>query len=52
MTKYILHGGETSVNNEHNKKFYQEWVKDFEADVVPKILLVYYSREKSEWEKL
>lgn len=51
MTKYILHGGETGIPNEHNKAFYQEWVKDFDNDVVPTILLVYFSRPKEEWDK-
>lgn len=52
MTKYILHGGETGVPNEHNKAFYQSWVSDFKADFVPTILLVYFARPKDEWYKL
>ena len=52
MTKYILHGGETGIKNEHNKKFYQEWVKGFDDDFVPTILLVYYSRPKERWDEL
>jgi peptidase E len=52
MTKYILHGGQTRVQNEHNKNFYQEWVKDFEIDFKPSILLVYFSRKKHEWASL
>ena len=52
MTKFILHGGETGVPNEHNKAFYQEWVKDFPIDKVPTILLVYYSRPDSIWGEL
>ena len=52
MTKFILHGGETGVPNEHNKAFYQEWVKDFPADKVPTILLVYYSRPDEIWNEL
>ncbi len=52
MTKYILHGGETGVPNEHNKAFYREWVKDFDSDFIPTILLVYFSRKSDEWEKL
>ena len=52
MTKYILHGGQTGVSNKHNEAFYQEWVKDFKNDFIPKILLVYFARQKEEWEKL
>ncbi len=52
MTKYILHGGETKVPNEHNKAFYQSWVNDFEPDFIPTILLVYFARPKGEWPKL
>ncbi|HEX3096023.1 MAG TPA: Type 1 glutamine amidotransferase-like domain-containing protein [Patescibacteria group bacterium] len=49
MTKYILHGGETKVPNEHNKEFYQSWVKDFEPDFVPTILLVYFASTEDKW---
>ncbi|MDP3985995.1 MAG: Type 1 glutamine amidotransferase-like domain-containing protein [Candidatus Veblenbacteria bacterium] len=52
MTKYILHGGETGLPNEHNKAFYQEWVKDFQPGIIPTILLSYFAREKAEWPKL
>ncbi len=52
MTKYILHGGETGVPNKHNEAFYQEWVKDFDSDKVPIILLVYYSRPDEIWDEL
>lgn len=52
MTKYILHGGETGIPNKHNEAFYQEWVKDFESNFIPTILLVYFSRDKQEWNKL
>lgn len=52
MTKYILHGGETGVPNETNKKFYQEWIKDFNDDKVPSILLVYFSRPDEIWNQL
>ena len=52
MTKYILHGGETGVPNKHNEAFYQEWVKDFDNDKVPSILLVYFSRPDEIWDKL
>ena len=43
MTKFILHGGETGVPNEHNKAFYQEWVRDFNREKIPTILLIYFS---------
>lgn len=46
MTKYILHGGETSVPNIHNKKFYQEM---FRAAKSKPILACYYSRPYKEW---
>ncbi|MFH1667518.1 MAG: Type 1 glutamine amidotransferase-like domain-containing protein [Candidatus Komeilibacteria bacterium] len=52
MTKYILHGGETGVPNEHNKAFYQEWVKDFDSDFRPTILLVYFSRLDEDYDRL
>lgn len=52
MTKYILHGGETGIPNKHNKAFYQEWVKDFDDDKAPTILLVYFSRPEEIWEDL
>ena len=49
MTKYILHGGKTSVSNLHNKKFYQ---KMFKAAKGKPILACYYSRPYKEWEYL
>ena len=52
MTKYILHGGNTGIPNKNNEAFYREWVKDFESDFTPNILLVYFSRPVEEWEKL
>ncbi|MDD2680747.1 MAG: Type 1 glutamine amidotransferase-like domain-containing protein [Patescibacteria group bacterium] len=52
MTKFILHGGETGIPNEHNKAFYQEWVKDFGDNKVPTILLVYFSRPEEIWDDL
>ncbi|MBU0620120.1 Type 1 glutamine amidotransferase-like domain-containing protein [Patescibacteria group bacterium] len=52
MTKYILHGGETGVPNKHNEAFYQEWVKDFDDDKVPTILLVFFSRPDKIWNEL
>ncbi len=52
MTKYILHGGETGIENKHNQAFYQEWVKDFKDDFIPTILLVYFSRPEEGLEYL
>jgi len=52
MTKYILHGGATGAPKESNKKFYQEWVKDFDDDFVPTILLVYFARPDEVWDEL
>lgn len=52
MTKFILHGGETGIHNEHNKAFYQEWVRDFNQEKIPTILLVYFSRPKEIWNEL
>jgi len=52
MTKFILHGGETGVPNKHNEAFYQEWVKDFDNDKIPTILLVFFSRPDEIWGEL
>lgn len=49
MTKFILHGGETGIPNKNNKAFYQEWVKDFDNNRVPTILLIYFSRPEEKW---
>lgn len=52
MIKYILHGGETGVPNRNNGEFYREWAKDFPAERIPTILLVYFSRSTGEWKRL
>lgn len=52
MIKCILHGGETGRPNEHNKAFYQSWVKDFKDDYTPTILLIYFARKEQEWPQL
>ncbi len=52
MTKYILHGGETGITNKNNEAFYQEWVRDFDEDKIPSILLAYFSRPKEIWDEL
>jgi hypothetical protein len=51
QTKYVLHGGDTSTDNEQNRKFYAE------ADIVGKdeikVLAIYFHREDSKggWEE-
>ena len=42
MTKFILHGGETKIENKNNKAFYQEWIANFDSKKVPIILLIYF----------
>ncbi len=49
MTKYILHGGNTSVKNEGNKKFFQEIVKDLPES--PKVLICLFSINEDRWKK-
>jgi len=48
MTKFILHGGDTSDKNSDNNYFFRELVNGL-ADKIT-ILLCYFSSEKSEWE--
>ena len=50
MTKFILHGGETGRKTEDNKKFFSEMTTDLENPV--KVLCVYFSRPKDEWDRL
>ena len=45
-TTFILHGGETSIKNENNRKFYQSWVESFDQYFVPTVLLVYFGRKE------
>jgi len=52
MTKFILHGGATGIENKHNEAFYQKWVADFDSKKIPVILLTYFSRSKENWEYL
>ena len=49
MTKFILHGGMTSVRNENNKKFYQEVVRDLPEN--PKILICLFSVGEERWKE-
>jgi peptidase E len=50
MTKYILHGGYTKLENDSNRAFFREIVKDL-LDTAT-ILLVYFAREDVEIPKL
>jgi len=50
MTKYILHGGNTSTQSEDNNKFFFEIIKDLPSPI--NLLIVYFSREDEEWPKL
>ena len=49
MTKYILHGGYTSVDNEWNKSFYKELSKDLPEG--GPFLLVYFASEDENVQK-
>lgn len=49
MTKFILHGGMTSVRNENNKRFFEEVVKDLPEN--PKILISLFATEEGRWEE-
>lgn len=49
MTKFILHGGMTSIRNDVNKKFYEEIIKDIPEN--PKILICLFSIEENRWEE-
>ena len=50
MTKYVLHGGETSRPSEDNKKFFFEMTNGLSDPV--KVLCVYFSRNKEDWDRL
>lgn len=50
MTKYILHGGNTSSKADDNKKYFYEIAGGLSEDAT--ILCVYFSRPKEEWQKL
>lgn len=49
MTKFILHGGNTGVENKDNNAFFSEFTKDFSNTKSVNILLVYFSRNESKW---
>lgn len=46
--KYILHGG-TAIGQREDAEFYKQMTGSFNN---PKVLLVYFSREKEDWPKL
>jgi len=48
---YILHGGETSRENEFNDAFFQEFTKHVDKDEVH-ILHCLFSQEKEKWDEL
>jgi peptidase E len=50
MTKFILHGGATSLPIEENKLFFREILKGLKSPI--KLLIIYFSREEEEWPKL
>ena len=47
MTKFILHGGYTKVENESNRKFFDEVKRD-----AKQILCIYFAKEKERWEEV
>ncbi|OGH93691.1 MAG: hypothetical protein A2538_00615 [Candidatus Magasanikbacteria bacterium RIFOXYD2_FULL_41_14] len=47
MTKYILHGGETSRQSPDNKKFFSEVTNSLSDGAT--ILCIYFSSEKEKW---
>ena len=49
MTKYILHGGETSRQSSDNKKFFSEITNGLLDGAT--ILCIYFAREKERWAK-
>ena len=49
MTKYVLHGGETSRQSPDNKKFFSEITSSLSDGAT--ILCVYFAREKERWPK-
>lgn len=50
MTKYILHGGNTSENYFDNRYFFKSMTDGFRGEV--KVLLNYFSRPLDEWKTL
>lgn len=50
MTKYILHGGETSNITKNNELFFKQFTATVNKSQI-KILMCYWSRQKNEWDK-
>jgi len=50
MTKYILHGGSTSIKSINNDNFFAEILKGLSGSI--KILCVYFARKKNLWNEL
>jgi len=50
MTKFILHGGDTSDINVDNDNFFKEFGKELKDN--GKILLNYFARDEHEWDRL
>lgn len=49
MTKYILHGGNTSVKSESNKRFFYEILKDLPSPV--DLLIIYFAIiDEAQWQ--
>ena len=51
MTTFLLHGGATSKDNKDNDEFFRQFTTLVDKQTV-KILLCYWSREKSQWDVL
>jgi peptidase E len=51
MTTFVLHGGETSIKSKSNYRFFKQFTDLVEKSEV-KILMCYFARDKSRWEKL
>ena len=52
MTKFILHGGNTRIDNQDNKDFFVEFTKGFNVDKNINILLVYFAKDILKWKNL
>lgn len=50
MTKFILHGGNTSKDSLSNRKFFEEMTKDLTIPVT--VLYIYFARNRDIWPKL
>ena len=51
MTKYLLHGGATSINSKDNDFFFKQFTSLVNKDQV-NILMSYFARKKSDWTRL